>query len=120
MNNKEYWIDRAKLRDDKLEKDLKKIEKKLKKNYKDVIKEINKELAYLYSIDDLTDFKKFRIEETIKSINAILDKMYTEEEKNLEENLTEIYKDTYKNKNNIKSFFCQAFRHGSFLSFSLL
>ena len=96
-NSREYWIKRAKLKLDKLEKEQDKIGKKLKKNYKDAIKEIKKEVAALYAEgEELTAFQQYRIDGTLRSLESLLDDMATNEEATLKEGLTELYKETQK------------------------
>ena len=95
--SREYWIKRAELKLQKLDKEQEKIEKKLKKSYKDAIKEIKKEVAALYAEGgELTDFQKYRVEGTIRSLESLLDEMATNEEQTLKEGLTELYEDTQK------------------------
>lgn len=96
MTNKEYWLNRAIEKDKYLEKNLKKIEKELKKNYQEAIKEIKKEIAFLYAENELTEWQKYHSEETIKSLESILDEMYKREEKILTNHLKDTYKKTYK------------------------
>ena len=93
--SREYWIKRAELKLQKLDKEQDKIEKKLKKSYKEAIKEIKKEIALLYAEGgELTDFQKYRVEGTIRSLEALLDEMATSEEQTLKEGLTELFEDT--------------------------
>ena len=95
--SRDYWIKRAELKLQKLDKEQEKIEKKLKKSYKDAIKEIKKEVAALYAEGgELTDFQQYRAEGTIRSLESLLDKMATNEEQMLKEGLTELYEETQK------------------------
>ena len=94
--SREYWIKRAELKLQKLDKEQDKIEKKLKKSYKDAIKEIKKEVAALYAEGTLTEFQQYRAEGTIRSLESLLDNMATNEEQILKEGLTELYEDTQK------------------------
>ena len=94
--SREYWLKRAELKLQKLDKEQDKIEKKLKKSYKDAIKEIKKEIAALYAEGTLTEFEQYRAEGTIRSLESLLDEMATNEEQILKEGLTELYKDTQK------------------------
>ena len=96
QKSREYWIKRAELKLKKLDKEQGKIEKKLKKSYKDAIKEIKKEIALLYAEGGLTDFQKYRVEGTIRSLESLLDEMATNEEQVLKEGLTELYEETQK------------------------
>ena len=96
MKSREYWIKRAELKLQKLDKEQDKIEKKLKKSYKDAIKEIKKEVAALYAEGTLTEFQQYRAEGTIRSLESLLDNMATNEEQILKEGLTELYEDTQK------------------------
>ena len=66
------------------------------KSYKDAIKEIKKEIALLYAEGGLTDFQKYRVEGTIRSLESLLDEMATNEEQVLKEGLTELYEETQK------------------------
>ena len=89
-NNKEYWINRAIMKQLLTEKNIKKIERQLKKNYKEAIKEIKKELAYLQATNELQEWQKIQLEGTINSINEILNDMATKEEKLLTDTLEEL------------------------------
>ena len=55
MKNKEYWEQRALLKDKLLEKDIKKIEKKLLKLFKDTRKDILNELKIIYADIEATE-----------------------------------------------------------------
>ena len=72
-NNKEYWLNKAEIKDKYLQKNLATLEKKLKKVYKDSLKEIKKELAYLESTGQLEEWQRVQLEGTIASIEKILD-----------------------------------------------
>ena len=89
-NNKEYWINRAIMKQLLTEKNIKKIERQLKKNYKEAIKEIKKELTYLKATNELAEWQKIQLEGTINSINEILNDMATKEEKLLTDTLEEL------------------------------
>ena len=75
MNNREYWIKRASIKELLTEKNIKKIERQLKKNYKEAIKEIKKELTYLKATNELAEWQKIQLEGTINSINEILNEI---------------------------------------------
>ena len=89
-NNKEYWINRAIMKQLLTEKNIKKIERQLKKNYKEAIKEIKKELTYLKATNEIAEWQKIQLEGTINSINEILNDMATKEEKLLTDTLEEL------------------------------
>lgn len=97
MKDKEYWLNRAIEKDKYLEKNLKKVEKQLKKSYQEAIREIKKEIAFLYAENKLTEYQKYHSEETIKSLESILDEMYKREEQMLQVNLINVYKDIFEN-----------------------
>ena len=62
MKNKEYWEERAILKDKLLEKDINKIEKKLLKLFKDTRKEVLNELKIIYADIEATEYEKYRID----------------------------------------------------------
>ena len=95
MKNKQYWINRVLEKDKYLEKNLKIIEKELKKSYREAIKEIKKEIAFLYTEKELTEWQQYHAEETIRSLESILDEMYKREEQMLQGNLVNVYKDIF-------------------------
>ena len=92
MKNKEYWEERAILKDKLLEKDINKIEKKLLKLFKDTRKEVLNELKIIYADIEATEYEKYRIDSLLTSVNISLDNLY----KKNEEQITEGLKDTYK------------------------
>lgn len=96
MNNKSYWIKRAIQQDKKMQKDLKKLEKQLKKAFVEASKEIKKELAYFYANkSNITQYEKYRLEETLTALNNVLDNLYHKEEGMLNNRLIESYIDIY-------------------------
>ena len=92
MDNREYWIKRASIKELLTEKNIKKIERELKKNYKEAIREIKKELTYLKATGELTEWEQYRAEATIRSIEEILNDMATKEKKLLTDTLEELCK----------------------------
>lgn len=103
MNNKAYWIKRAIQQDKKMQKDLKKLEKQLKKAFVEASKEIKKELAYFYANkSNITQYEKYRLEETLTALNNVLDNLYHKEEGMLNNRLIESYIDIYED--NVKAF----------------
>ena len=91
MKNKEYWEERAILKDRLLEKDINKIEKKLLKLFKDTRKEVLNELKIIYADIEATEYEKYRIDSLLTSVNMVLDTLY---QKN-EEELTKAFIDLY-------------------------
>lgn len=83
MKNKEYWEERAILKDKFLEKDINKIEKKLLKLFKDTRKEVLNELKIIYADIEATEYKKYRIDSLVTSINMALDNLYQRNEEEL-------------------------------------
>ena len=92
MKNKEYWEERAILKDKLLEKDINKIEKKLLKLFKDTRKEVLNELKIIYSDIESTEYAKYRIDSLLMSIDNTLDNLYKKNEEQVTEGLKEIYK----------------------------
>lgn len=93
MNNQKYWEERAILKDKLLEKDIKKIEKKLLKLFKDTRKEVLNELKIIYADIESTEYAKYQIDSLLTSINNALDNLYSNNEKEVNEGLKEIYKE---------------------------
>ena len=91
MKNKDYWEQRALLKDKLLEKDIKKIEKKLLKLFKDTRKEILNELKIIYADIEATEYAKYRIDSLLSSINNILDSLYQQNENELTKAFIELY-----------------------------
>ena len=91
MKNKDYWEQRALLKDKLLEKDIKKIEKKLLKLFKDARKEILNELKIIYADIEATEHAKYRIDSLLSSINNILDSLYQQNENELTKAFIELY-----------------------------
>ena len=91
MKNKEYWEERAILKDKLLEKDINKIEKKLLKLFKDTRKKVLNELKIIYADIEATEYEKYRIDSLLTSVNIVLDTLY---QKN-EEELTKAFIDLY-------------------------
>ena len=91
MKNKDYWEQRALLKDKLLEKDIKKIEKKLLKLFKDTRKEILNELKIIYADIEATEYAKYRIDNPLSSINNILDSLYQQNENELTKAFIELY-----------------------------
>ena len=92
MKNKEYWEERAILKDKLLEKDINKIEKKLLKLFKDTRKEVLNELKIIYVDIEATEYEKYRIDSLVTSINTALDNLYKKNEEQIAEGLKDIYK----------------------------
>ena len=93
MNNQKYWEDRIILKDKLLEKDIKKIEKKLLKLFKDTRKEVLNELKIIYADIEATEYAKYRIDSLLTSINNALDNLYSNNEKEVNEGLIDVYKE---------------------------
>ena len=99
MNNKDnikneiYWQERAILKDKLLEKDINKLEKKLLKLFKDTRKEVLNELKIIYADIEASEYAKYRIDSLLTSINNALDNLYSNNEKEVNEGLTDIYKE---------------------------
>ena len=91
MKNKDYWEQRALLKDKLLEKDIKKIEKKLLKLFKDTRKDILNELKIIYTDIETTEHAKYRIDSLLSSINNILDSLYQQNENELTKAFIELY-----------------------------
>ena len=91
MKNKDYWEQRALLKDKLLEKDIKKIEKKLLKLFKDARKEILNELKIIYADIEATEYAKYRIDSLLSSINNILNSLYQQNENELTKAFIELY-----------------------------
>ena len=91
MKNKDYWEQRALLKDKLLEKDIKKIEKKLLKLFKDARKEILNELKIIYANIEATEYAKYRIDSLLSSINNILNSLYQQNENELTKAFIELY-----------------------------
>ena len=91
MKNKEYWEERAILKDKLLEKDIKKIEKKLLKLFKDTRKEVLNELKIIYADISATEYTKYQIESILTSINNILDTLYQRNEEELTKAFIDLY-----------------------------
>lgn len=92
MKNKEYWEERAILKDKLLEKDINKIEKKLLKLFKDTRKEVLNELKIIYADIEATEYEKYRIDSLVTNINMALDNLYQRNEEHITEGLKDIYK----------------------------
>lgn len=88
--NREYWIARSLIKTKLTDKKIKKIQKELKKLYREVLTDMKKELAYLEA-NGGSDWEKYRAEGTIKSLESILDRVATEEEKILTDELKDLY-----------------------------
>ena len=99
MNSKEYWEQRAILKDKLLEKDISKVEKELLKLFKNSKKEVLNELKIIYSDIESTEYQKYRIDSLLTSINNSLDNLYSKSEKEITEGLKEIYKTMYQEAN---------------------
>ena len=91
MKNKDYWEQRALLKDKLLEKDINKIEKKLLKLFKDTRKEVLNELKIIYADIEATEYAKYRIDSLLSSINNILDSLYQQNENELTKAFIELY-----------------------------
>lgn len=99
MNSKEYWLNRAKIDDSKMIKSSNKVVKLLKKELVSTKKEIKKELAYLYATQSkMTSYEQFRVSETLKAIDSILNDLYNSEEQLLNKTLIDRYSDVYNSK----------------------
>ncbi|MBP3931715.1 MAG: minor capsid protein [Peptostreptococcaceae bacterium] len=99
MNSKEYWEQRAILKDKLLEKDISKVEKELLKLFKNSKKEVLNELKIIYSDIESTEYQKYRIDSLLTSINNSLDNLYSKSEKEITEGLKDIYKTMYQEAN---------------------
>ena len=99
MNSKEYWEQRAILKDKLLEKDISKVEKELLKLFKNSKKEVLNELKIIYSDIESTEYQKYRIDSLLTSINNSLDNLYNKSEKEITEGLKDIYKTMYQEAN---------------------
>ena len=93
MNNQKYWKERAILKDKLLEKDINKLEKKLLKLFKDTRKEVLNELKIIYADIEASEYEKYRIDSLLTSINNALDNLYSNNEKEVNEGLADIYKE---------------------------
>ena len=93
MNNQKYWEERAILKDKLLEKDINKLEKKLLKLFKDTRKEVLNELKIIYADIEASEYAKYRIDSLLTSINNALDNLYSNNEKEVNEGLADIYKE---------------------------
>ena len=93
MNNQKYWEERAILKDKLLEKDINKLEKKLLKLFKDTRKEVLNELKIIYADIEASEYAKYRIDSLLTSINNALDNLYSNNEKEVNEGLVDIYKE---------------------------
>ena len=91
MKNKEYWEERAILKDKLLEKDINKIEKKLLKLFKDTRKEVLNELKIIYADIEATEYAKYRIDSLVTSINMALDTLYQRNEEELTKAFIDLY-----------------------------
>ena len=91
MKNKEYWEERAILKDKLLEKDINKIEKKLLKLFKDTRKEVLNELKIIYADIEATEYEKYRIDSLVTSINMALDSLYQRNEEELTKAFIDLY-----------------------------
>ena len=99
MNSKEYWEQRAILKDKLLEKDVAKVGKELLKLFKNSKKEVLNELKIIYSDIESTEYQKYRIDSLLTSINNSLDNLYGKSEKEITEGLKDIYKTMYQEAN---------------------
>ena len=93
MNNQKYWEERTILKDKLLEKDINKLEKKLLKLFKDTRKEVLNELKIIYADIEASEYAKYRIDTLLTSINNALDNLYSNNEKEVNEGLVDIYKE---------------------------
>ena len=93
MNNQKYWEERAILKDKLLEKDINKLEKKLLKLFKDTRKEVLNELKIVYADIEASEYAKYQTDSLLISINNALDNLYSNNEKEVNEGLTDIYKE---------------------------
>lgn len=91
MKNKEYWEERAILKDKLLEKDINKIEKKLLKLFKDTRKEVLNELKIIYADIEATEYAKYRIDSLLTSVNIALDNLYQRNEEELTKAFIDLY-----------------------------
>ena len=91
MKNKEYWEERAILKDKLLEKDINKVEKKLLKLFKDTRKEVLNELKIIYADIEATEYEKYRIDSLVTSINMALDNLYQRNEEELTKAFIDLY-----------------------------
>ena len=93
MNNQNYWEERTILKDKLLEKDINKLEKKLLKLFKDTRKEVLNELKIIYADIEASEYAKYQIDSLLISINNALDNLYSNNEKEVNEGLADIYKE---------------------------
>lgn len=91
MKNKEYWEERAILKDKLLEKDINRIEKKLLKLFKDTRKEVLNELKIIYADIEATEYAKYRIDSLLTSVNIALDNLYQRNEEELTKAFIDLY-----------------------------
>lgn len=96
MKNKEYWIERSKIRDKKLDRNISKIEKQLKKYFVEAKKEVKKELALAYVEGGVTEYQKYRIESILRGFDKALDNLYHKEEELLTKAFINLYSDMNK------------------------
>ena len=93
MNNQKYWEERVILKDKLLEKDISKLEKKLLKLFKDARKEVLNELKIIYADIEASEYAKYQIDSLLISINNALDNLYSNNEKEVNDGLADIYKE---------------------------
>jgi SPP1 gp7 family putative phage head morphogenesis protein len=99
LKNRDYWNERAIIRDKKYLKDVKEVEKLLKKEYVKAQKEIKKEIdAYYLSAkdSDLSAYEKYHLESTITAINKELDRLFQQEEELLTQAFIKKYSSSVK------------------------
>ena len=127
MKHKTYWQERAIVKDQLLEKDIKKVEKELLKAFKKTRKAVLNELKIIYADINSTEYAKYRVDSLLASINKALDTLYNKNEEQLTEAFIELYNKFNKeaaidlnvsfetiNENLIKSFFTQTDDKGHF------
>ena len=91
MKHKTYWQERAIVKDQLLEKDIKKVEKELLKAFKKTRKAVLNELKIIYADINSTEYAKYRVDSLLASINKALDTLYNKNEEQLTEAFIELY-----------------------------
>lgn len=91
MKHKTYWQERAIVKDQLLEKDIKKVEKELLKAFKKTRKAVLNELKIIYADINSTEYAKYRVDSLLASINKALDTLYNKNEEQLTKAFIELY-----------------------------
>lgn len=98
MKNREYWIERANLDDKKMIKTSEEVVRLLKKELVKIKKEVRKELSTLYVDANTPSYKEKELQDVLKSIDKLLNKLYNDEEDIINQKLVERYTQTYEKK----------------------